>query len=102
MIVVLIIILLIIFIYFTYNKETFGDLRDTLDVPDAPRIGIVNESQGSANIRLLNITKYLAMDKFDRVDRLSVKKPLPRTGQIVCYRITCPAWITKAACFACE
>ena len=53
--------------------------------------------------RLLGASKYVRLNKFNRIDEILVKPPHPREGEKVCHKVTCPAWIPDTAiCYKCH
>ena len=53
--------------------------------------------------RLLGAAKHVRLDKFNRVTYVSVKPPLPKTGESRCYTVNCPSWIpSDGICYRCN
>lgn len=104
MIVVLLIIIILILIYQNHIEDltpSTDDPRDTLNIPTNP--SVLNEIELRNNyFRLMNVTKHIKLDKFGKVDALLVKRPKPTGYEKECHLVTCPNWLTRAACWRCE
>lgn len=53
--------------------------------------------------RLLGASKYVRLNKFNRIDEIYVKPPQPRLGEKACWKLSnCPSWIPDTAiCYKC-
>lgn len=53
--------------------------------------------------RLLGAAKHVRLNKFNRVDEILIKPPLPREGESSCHKTVCPSWIPDTAiCYKCQ
>lgn len=64
------------------------------------------ESFENTNIyatRILGMAKHVRLNKFDRIDSISIKAPLPRVGETGCHTVVCPNWIPEnSICYKCQ
>lgn len=85
------------------NKTIEGAnfLLDDLYIPEDPK---QNSSPYGAGkfIRIIGIAPHLKMDKFNQVESIWFKKPLPNQGEKKCYRVKCKPWYQKVGCWKCE
>lgn len=55
------------------------------------------------SVRQASVTKYIVLDRFNKIKRKTFKMPLPRQGETSCYKITCPQWfMDEYNCYRCE
>ena len=81
-IIIIIIILILIAIFYTDKRYTY------------------NES--FANNQIFTIKKHIRLNKFNRIDSLTIFPPQPRAGEAECNVVTCPAWIPDTnVCYKC-
>jgi hypothetical protein len=53
--------------------------------------------------RLLGMAKHVRLNKFNRVDSIHIKPPLPRVGETMCMPVTCPEYIPdNTICYKCQ
>lgn len=53
--------------------------------------------------RLFGMTKYVLLNKFNRVESASISPPLPKTGETRCDKVVCPPWVpSDAVCYKCK
>lgn len=106
MIVILLIVIILILILTQINNskkvkiDKFDDPLDMLVIPEYPEL--YNEIDIKKFIRLVTIEYNLVLDKFNRIKRVTYKKPLPELGETTCYRIKCPAWFENILCWKCD
>ena len=54
-------------------------------------------------MKLYGSPKYIRLNKFNRVETVGVKPPLPKTGESGCNKVTCPPWVPdNSTCYRCE
>jgi len=54
-------------------------------------------------MRLFGLAKHVKLNKFNRVDAIYIKPPLPKTGESRCYTVPCPDWVPdNATCYKCN
>jgi hypothetical protein len=106
MIIVYIIIFLIILIFLyeincANNTEHASFLLDQLNgnIPQNPEV--INEIESRANYRIVTIEGHVKLDKNGRIEYITYSKPLPESGELGCYKVKCPAWVTNIACWKC-
>ena len=52
--------------------------------------------------RFLGLAKHARLNKFNRIDILTLKPPQPRTGESQCYTVLCPPWMPdNVVCYKC-
>jgi hypothetical protein len=52
--------------------------------------------------RMYGMAKYVRLNKFNRVEAIYIKPPLPKTGESRCDVVTCPEWIPdNSTCYKC-
>ena len=52
--------------------------------------------------RLLGMAKHVRLNKFNRIDAVYIKPPLPKTGESKCDHVICPDWIPEnSICYKC-
>lgn len=101
MIYLIIIILIIIIIVLNNKNIEKADFRDDLYIPELPELNS-SPTNTSKLIRIIGITPHLKLDKFNIVQSLWFKKPLPNQGEKKCYRVRCKPWYQKVGCWKCE
>jgi|688.fasta_scaffold804238_1 hypothetical protein len=80
----IIIVLLIILVYLLFPKY---EIFDNLNIYAT---------------RLLGIAKHVKLNKFNRIDSIHVKPPVPKIGESKCNKIVCPKWIPEnTICYKC-
>jgi len=83
MILLIIVIFIAIYLLTKRNYEPYQDLR-------------------LYAMRLYGVAKYIRLNKFNRVDAVYIKPPLPMTGESRCDKVLCPKWIPdNATCYKC-
>lgn len=61
------------------------------------------ENTSILTTRLLGASKYVRLNKFNRIDEIYVKPPHPREGETMCWKNICPSWIPDTAiCYKCK
>lgn len=102
---IIIIIVIIVIIYESKHKhikEHAGFLLNQLNVNIPQNPEIINEIESRANYRIVTIDKHIKLDKNGRIEYITYAKPLPENGELGCYRVVCPSWITNVACWKCS
>lgn len=80
------IILIIILIYVIWKLMTIESFENTNIYPT----------------RLLGMAKYIRLNKFNRIDAVYIKPPLPKTGESSCFVVQCPQWTPEnSVCYRC-
>jgi len=53
--------------------------------------------------RLLGMARHVRLNKFNRIDAVYIKAPLPKTGESRCDVVVCPDWIPdNSICYKCK
>jgi len=53
-------------------------------------------------MRLYGSAKHIRLNKFNRVESVYIKPPLPMTGESRCDKVLCPPWIPDTSiCYKC-
>ena len=52
---------------------------------------------------ILGVAKHVKLNKFNRIENISVKPPIPNTGETECVETECPNYITSnSICWRCQ
>ena len=100
---ILFILIIIFFLMFSTNRKYIENAAFALDglyIPDNPVL--INEADDRRYIRIIGIEKNLKFDKYDRIEKITYKKPKPEQGETKCYKIQCPNWLEEVICLKCN
>ncbi len=89
-------IILICFFYCYQNKlEMFEN--EIINSQPSERSGIINARP------VLTVAKNVRLNKFNRIDDITIKAPLPREGESKCQVVKCPSFLASdAICWRCH
>ena len=97
----IILILAIAYILFNYLSQTENFTSDMLyDYPNRAS----GRARGQINTTpIIAIAKHIRVNKFNEVDDISTKPPLPREGEVECAKMNCPNYYpSDAVCWKCS
>ena len=87
-----IVVLLIYLQLYKNTDEMFSEYQSAQISPNA--MNLLNATEIRKNIRL---------NKYNRIDERTVKKPTLLIGETKCYRSMCPNWIDETSiCWSCK
>ena len=102
LIIIIIVIIIILYEYkYINNKEHASFLLDNLNINRYQNPEIMNEIESRANYRIITINKHVKLDKNGRIEYITYAKPTSEHGELGCYKVTCPSWITNIVCWKC-
>lgn len=53
--------------------------------------------------RITGAAKHIRLNRYNRIDSITLKEPHPKTGETYCSRVICPSWIPdNAICWKCD
>lgn len=92
-----IIILLIYLLYSRSNFEFFNEFNNSI---------INNRNDYVAQIDAfphLTIANHVRLNKFNQVDAITTRPPVPREGELICKKVSCPSVLpSDAICWRCS
>ena len=99
-VIILLFLLICLLMMFKNNKnKREGASFNQMSILQNPEL--TNEIDANNHIRIIGIEKNVKMDKNGRVEYITYAKPLPESGEVACYKITCPAWLNDVVCWKC-